>query len=98
MGGGLDRGIATLPPVPTCEELARDAAALGKQLGDATTAYKDLKEDIAIRTSKRFVAAGDTAASLGAKLRLLAEQQDARISDFEKRWITGPIPGAGSSD
>jgi predicted secreted Zn-dependent protease len=38
MARRMERGIAALPPAPTCDELAHNVAALGKRLGDETTA------------------------------------------------------------
>lgn len=50
------------------------------------------EQGVPIQISERFYVEGDSVRSLGARLQDLARSRDARISTFERNWITEALP------
>ena len=50
------------------------------------------EQGVPIQISERFYVEGDSVRSLGARLQSLAHSRDARISAFERNWITEALP------
>lgn len=50
------------------------------------------EQGVPIQISERFYVEGDTVRSLGARLQTLVRSRDARISAFERTWITDALP------
>jgi len=50
------------------------------------------EQGIPIQISERFYVEGDSVRSLGARLQALARSRDARISTFERNWISEALP------
>ena len=56
-------------------------------------ALKILEEQgVPIQISERFIAAGDTAKSLGERLRVAAINEDTGLSSLEREWILDALP------
>lgn len=50
------------------------------------------EQGIPIQISERFYVEGDSVRSLGARLQALAVSRDARISTFERNWVSEALP------
>jgi hypothetical protein len=50
------------------------------------------EQGIPIQISERFHVEGDSVRSLGARLQALARSRDARISTFERNWVSEALP------
>lgn len=56
-------------------------------------ALKILEEQgVPIQISERFLKAGDTAPTLGVRLRDIAARRDAVMSEMERRWVLDALP------
>jgi len=51
------------------------------------------EQGVPIQISERFLRGGDTVASLGARLRKVAQENDENLTAMERRWVKDALPG-----